>query len=521
MKKSIEPAASYDTLSEARQSRTFKSMTALDSTVAKEIFPETHQDAIDKRVAAAIVIQSHYRGYVDRGKFLGMLYDQFEKEEEDRKARAARQVEEGELLVANHKLEIEFEDAETAVKNKEKLYQFHIITIQRAWRAYKRRQLKKLHSLTDASCEEVNEDARGKDVEADTSCEGVKVDASGEGVESDTSCEGAKANPECRRKNLLLNKAQEFADLKRQFDDVLPFNAHKATPLTDSSYGSSLSSSSDNSPSAESRSITSNVNASNKESEITLPQLEWTELERSINHSHSSSLRSSSNSKSVKDAHREDVRKRLAMNTPTEGLYGDAYTRSQSKPYRAYNNAMELYMNDCNDEAASCAAGGDNSETDLATKQQRLHDQATIAYIQAGPIAKKLIEVEKKSEEPSQIARMLGISTFRSQGEMTLNKKRLESLSLAQLQVVYNAMQNEIERLNEELMEIAVARDELHMQQDSILVNIEDLEKRIEQLSHKRERKVQQKASKKTTAEEPATKSTSRMSRLFRLGRNS
>jgi len=40
----------------------------------------------------------------------------------------------------------------------------------------------------------------------------------------------------------------------------------------------------------------------------------------------------------------------------------------------------------------------------------------------------------------------LGISTFRSQGERALGKKRLESLTLAQLQVVYNAIQNEIER---------------------------------------------------------------------------
>lgn len=31
--------------------------------------------------------------------------------------------------------------------------------------------------------------------------------------------------------------------------------------------------------------------------------------------------------------------------------------------------------------------------------------------------------------------------------------------------------------LNEELVECVVARDELHMQQDSILVNIEDLQR--------------------------------------------
>lgn len=33
--------------------------------------------------------------------------------------------------------------------------------------------------------------------------------------------------------------------------------------------------------------------------------------------------------------------------------------------------------------------------------------------------------------------------------------------------------------LNEELVECVVARDELHMQQDSILVNIEDLQRSV------------------------------------------
>ena len=39
------------------------------------------------------------------------------------------------------------------------------------------------------------------------------------------------------------------------------------------------------------------------------------------------------------------------MNTPGEGSYGEVYTRaSNSKPYRAQNSAMELYVNDCNEE---------------------------------------------------------------------------------------------------------------------------------------------------------------------------
>lgn len=40
-------------------------------------------------------------------------------------------------------------------------------------------------------------------------------------------------SPTLRRKNDILNQAQEFADLKRQCEEALPYNAHKATLLSD------------------------------------------------------------------------------------------------------------------------------------------------------------------------------------------------------------------------------------------------------------------------------------------------
>lgn len=40
-------------------------------------------------------------------------------------------------------------------------------------------------------------------------------------------------SPTSRRKNEILNQAQEFADLKKQCEEVLPYNAHKATLLSD------------------------------------------------------------------------------------------------------------------------------------------------------------------------------------------------------------------------------------------------------------------------------------------------
>jgi len=55
----------------------------------------------------------------------------------------------------------------------------------------------------------------------------------------------------------------------------------------------------------------------------------------------------------IRDAHREDVRKRLAMSTPADSTYGDLYSRTSNKPLRGQNSAMELYVNECNDEVNS------------------------------------------------------------------------------------------------------------------------------------------------------------------------
>ena len=50
------------------------------------------------------------------------------QEEEERKQRAAQQVEEGELLVANYRLEVDVDDAETTTRNKQRRYEAYVIT---------------------------------------------------------------------------------------------------------------------------------------------------------------------------------------------------------------------------------------------------------------------------------------------------------------------------------------------------------------------------------------------------------
>ena len=44
---------------------------------------------------------------------------------------------------------------------------------------------------------------------------------------------GDDDSPTLKRKNDILSRAQEFADLKKQCEEALPYNAHKATLLSD------------------------------------------------------------------------------------------------------------------------------------------------------------------------------------------------------------------------------------------------------------------------------------------------
>lgn len=51
----------------------------------------------------------------------------------------------------------------------------------------------------------------------------------------------------------------------------------------------------------------------------------------------------------------------------------------------------------------------------------------------------------------------------------------LTDMNIAQLQVIVNEFHTQIERLNENLVQYLMERDDLHMSQDSMLVDIEDL----------------------------------------------
>lgn len=56
-----------------------------------------------------------------------------------------------------------------------------------------------------------------------------------------------------------------------------------------------------------------------------------------------------------------------------------------------------------------------------------------------------------------------------------VSRQMLTDMNVAQLQIIVNDFHSQIECLNEQLVKFLMDRDDLHMSQDSMLVDIEDL----------------------------------------------
>lgn len=56
-----------------------------------------------------------------------------------------------------------------------------------------------------------------------------------------------------------------------------------------------------------------------------------------------------------------------------------------------------------------------------------------------------------------------------------VSRQMLTDMNIAQLQIIVNDLHTHIENLNESLVHYLMERDELHMGQDAMLIDIEDL----------------------------------------------
>lgn len=88
--------------------------------------------------------------------------------------------------------------------------------------------------------------------------------------------------------------------------------------------------------------------------------------------------------------------------------------------------------------------------------------------------------MERQKQRESPITKIIRASLQKIGIDLPPEKRRvsrqmLTDMNVAQLQIIVNDFHTQIEQLNEKLVKYLMDRDELHMSQDSMLVDIEDL----------------------------------------------
>lgn len=91
-----------------------------------------------------------------------------------------------------------------------------------------------------------------------------------------------------------------------------------------------------------------------------------------------------------------------------------------------------------------------------------------------------VFQIEKRSLPLSPVTRVIHTAVEKAGLSLAADKRRLSRyyltrLNVHQLQTILTELQGHAEVLNEELVELLMVRDDLHISQDATLIDIEDL----------------------------------------------
>ncbi|XP_056005682.1 IQCJ-SCHIP1 readthrough transcript protein-like isoform X2 [Ostrea edulis] len=510
---------------------------------------------------AAITIQKYIRGYLGRKKYVELLCDKFEKEEFVLQLKVQQQVEEGELLVENHRLEVLLDDNITRRRNKSRHYIMDVVTIQRAWRSYLRNKVKVQEeddTKKDNSTEKTVQHPAETDQETPTTVAETDQETPTTVAETDqetpttvaetdqemsTTVEESDSvsssysevsvtesslreltgngNPENNqtiehyagesvedfnkrlRKVNLLSLAQEFAELQKVNSDFVEPEDKTEEVSSDNKDICDRKPANETKESKNENQPNTNVESGSVKTddfevyniETALPSLDWDDLELKLQQATENS------SKLTQRNDREAIRQKLAMDNGMDDSCSSQ--RSYKKPLvtKSANTKLQIcFMNEeqemagppsqqnvsmgnySQQEGQSGRTADEEQEKDgeFLIKQAKLQQEAKIALVQAGTMAHMQLEVEKQIKKKSPIANVVKMP-FLENLQHRVGNQDLCLLNLGQLQVLVNDLHTQIENLNEELMNLLMERDELHMSQDSMLVDIEDLTRRVEE----------------------------------------
>ncbi|XP_036204169.1 IQCJ-SCHIP1 readthrough transcript protein isoform X2 [Myotis myotis] len=225
------------------------------------------------------------------------------------------------------------------------------------------------------------------------------------------------------------------------------------------------------------------------------------------------------NSTSAQKNERESIRQKLALGSFFDdgpGIYTSCSKSGKPSLSSRLQSGMNLQICFVNDSGSDKDSDADDSKTetsldtplspmskqsssysdrdtteeeseslddmDFLTRQKKLQAEAKMALAMAKPMAKMQVEVEKQNRKKSPVADLLPHMPHISECLMkrSLKPADLRDMTIGQLQVIVNDLHSQIESLNEELVQLLLIRDELHTEQDAMLVDIEDLTRHAE-----------------------------------------
>ncbi|XP_058274408.1 schwannomin-interacting protein 1 isoform X1 [Hemibagrus wyckioides] len=260
--------------------------------------------------------------------------------------------------------------------------------------------------------------------------------------------------------------------------------------------------------------------------ESQLPTMDWAALERHLaglqfreqQENHNRNL-GKTNSMNAQKNERESIRQKLALGSFFDdgpGIYTSCSKSGKPSLSSRLQSGMNLQICFVNDSGSDKDSDADDSKTetsldtplspmskqsssysdrdtteedsesledmDFLSRQKKLQAEAKLALAMAKPMAKMQVEVEKQNRKKSPVADLLPHMPHISECLMkrSLKPTDLRDMTLGQLQVIVNDLHSQIESLNEELVQLLLIRDELHMEQDAMLVDIEDLTRHAE-----------------------------------------
>ncbi|XP_069474557.1 schwannomin-interacting protein 1 isoform X1 [Ambystoma mexicanum] len=256
-----------------------------------------------------------------------------------------------------------------------------------------------------------------------------------------------------------------------------------------------------------------------------LPTMDWAALEKHLAglQFQEQELRNQSQLKtnytSAQKNERESIRQKLALGSFFDdgpGIYTSCSKSGKPSLSSRLQSGMNLQICFVNDSGSDKDSDADDSKTetsldtpmspmskqsssysdrdtteeeseayedmDFITRQKKLQAEAKMALAMAKPMAKMQVEVEKQNRKKSPVADLLPHMPHISECLMkrSLKPNDLRDMTIGQLQVIVNDLHSQIESLNEELVQLLLIRDELHMEQDAMLVDIEDFTRHAE-----------------------------------------